>query len=60
VAPGRVVAPNSIDTDMVGGQVLLGCRVPTIVVSPFSVGNPAAPTINSGLYDHTSVLKLIE
>jgi len=34
--------------------------VPTLVVSPFSRGNPATPRINSGLYDHTSVLKLIE
>ena len=60
VPPPRVVAPNNIDTDMIGGQVLLGCRVPTIVVSPFSVGSPATPRIDPGLYDHTSVLKLIE
>ena len=60
VPPPRVVAPNNIDTDMIGGQVLLGCRVPTIVVSPFSVGSPATPRIDPGLYDHPSVLKLIE
>lgn len=59
--PPRVIAPNAIDTDLVNGQALLGCRVPTIVVSPFTQGsNPAVPRINSGLYDHTSVLKLIE
>ncbi len=60
VAPTRVVAPNDVDTDLVNGQALLGCRVPVFVVSPFSKGNPATPRINSLLYDHTSVLKLIE
>ena len=60
VAPPRVVAPNAIDTDLVDNKALLGCRVPTIVVSPFSMGKPATPRIDSNLYDHTSVLKLIE
>jgi phospholipase C len=60
VAPPRVIAPNSIDTDLVNGQALLGCRVPTLIVSPFARGAPAQPRINSQLYDHTSVLKLIE
>jgi phospholipase C len=61
VAPTRVVAPNDVDTDLVNGNALLGCRVPVVVVSPFTRGtNPATPQINSGLYDHTSVLKLIE
>jgi phospholipase C len=60
VRPPRVVAPNSVDTDLVDGKALLGCRVPTVIVSPFARGNPAAPRINSLLYDHTSVLKLIE
>jgi phospholipase C len=60
VVPPRVIAPNNVDTDLVDGKALLGCRVPTIVVSPFTRGNPAKPTINSLLYDHTSVLKLIE
>jgi len=44
----------------VNGKALLGCRVPVIVASPFSVGNPTTPTINSALFDHTSILKLIE
>ena len=35
-------------------------RVPTLIVSPFARGNPAQPRLNSLLYDHTSVLKLIE
>jgi phospholipase C len=60
VAPPRVIAPNNVDTDLVNGQALLGCRVPTIIVSPFARGNPTEPRINSLLYDHTSVLKLIE
>jgi phospholipase C len=60
VVPPRVIAPNNVDTDLVDGQALLGCRVPTLIVSPFARGNPAKPTINSLLYDHTSVLKLIE
>ena len=47
--------------NLVNGKALLGCRVPVIVVSPFTRGhNTATPRINSGLYDHTSVLKLIE
>lgn len=60
VVPPRVIAPNGLDTDLVNGQALLGCRVPTLIVSPFARGNPAKPRINSLLYDHTSVLKLIE
>ena len=60
VAPPRVIAANAVDTDLVDGKALLGCRVPTLIVSPFSRGNPASPRINSLLYDHTSVLKLIE
>lgn len=60
VAPPRVIAPNHVDTDLVDGRALLGHRVPAIVISPFSMGNPATPRIDSNLYDHTSVLKLIE
>ncbi|MGA3048128.1 MAG: alkaline phosphatase family protein [Terracidiphilus sp.] len=60
VPPPRVIAPNAVDTDLVDGKALLGCRVPTLIVSPFTRGNPANPRVNSLLYDHTSVLKLIE
>jgi phospholipase C len=60
VPPPRVIAPNAVDTDLVNGKALLGCRVPTLVVSPFARGNPTSPRISSLLYDHTSVLKLIE
>jgi phospholipase C len=60
IAPPRVIAPNKVDTDLVDGNALLGCRVPTVVISPWTRGVPATPRINSALYDHTSVLKLIE
>jgi phospholipase C len=60
VTPPRVIAPNSVDKDLIDGKALLGCRVPTLVISPFACGNPAKPRINSLRYDHTSVLKLIE
>jgi phospholipase C len=60
VPPPRIIAPNNIDTDLVDGKALLGCRVPTVIVSPFTRGNPAKPRINALTYDHTSVLKLIE
>jgi phospholipase C len=55
-----VIAANAEDTDLVHGKELLACRVPTVIVSPFARGNPASPRVNSLLYDHTSVLKLIE
>ena len=60
VVPPRVIAPNNIDTDLVDGKALLGFRVPVIIVSPFARGNPAKPTVNSLLFDHVSVLKMIE
>jgi phospholipase C len=60
VVPPRVIAPNGVDKDLVNGKALLGCRVPVVVASPFSRGNPKSPRINSLLYDHTAVLKLIE
>ena len=60
VAPPRVIAPNNLDTDLVDGKALLGCRVPSLIVSPFTRGNAAKPRISSLLFDHTSVLKLIE
>ncbi|HLJ09218.1 MAG TPA: alkaline phosphatase family protein, partial [Acidimicrobiia bacterium] len=42
-------------------RVLLGFRVPCIVASPLSRGaDPARPRVDHRLYDHTSILKLIE
>ncbi|HEX4231305.1 MAG TPA: alkaline phosphatase family protein [Bryobacteraceae bacterium] len=60
VAPPRAVAPNNADTDLVNGKALLGFRVPCIIASPWTTGNPANPTVNHSVFDHTSVLKLIE
>lgn len=60
VVPPRAVAANAVDNDVVDGKTLLGCRVPVLVISPFSKGAPDKPRINSLTYDHTSVLKLIE
>jgi phospholipase C len=60
VPPLRVAAPNNVDPDQINGKVLLGLRVPTLIASPFSVGDASNPLVNHGLYDHTSVLKLIE
>jgi phospholipase C len=60
VAPPRAKAANSIDTDMVGGKTLLGFRLPVVIASPWSRGNAQNPLINSMVFDHTSVLKLIE
>ena len=60
VAPQRVTPANQLDTDVVQGKVLLGFRVPTVVVSPFTRGNPDNNRVNSLLFDHTSVLRLIE
>ena len=60
IVPPRVSPGNSLDTDMINGKVLLGFRVPTLVISPFSTGTPDTPRISSVLYDHTSILKFIE
>jgi phospholipase C len=69
VVPRRVTAgvppgtspSHGVDTDLdSAGRVLTGFRVPCIVASPFTKGNPSHPSVAHGLYDHTSVLKLIE
>lgn len=60
VAPPRATAANQVDTDIVNGKTLLGLRVPTVIASPFTKGNPSSPAVNSMVFDHTSVLKLIE
>ena len=60
VAPPRAQAANGVDTDIVNGKTLLGMRLPVVVASPWTAGNPASPTVNSLVFDHTSVLKLIE
>ena len=60
VPPPRALAPNSTDTDLVNGKALLGCRCPCIVASPWTVGEPRNPTVDHTIFDHTSVLKMIE
>jgi phospholipase C len=60
VAPPRATAANNVDPDLVNGKALLGLRVPTAVLSPFSRGNAADPRVSALVFDHTSVLKLIE
>ncbi len=60
VPPPRAIAPNKIDTDLVNGQALLGFRVPSIVASPFTRNTGPLPLVNHTVFDHTSVLKLIE
>ena len=60
VAPPRVTAANSVDTDVVNGQTLLGFRLPVVIASPWTRGDATNPRVNSMLFDHTSVLKLIE
>jgi phospholipase C len=60
VPPPRAQAANNVDPDIVGGKTLLGMRIPVVVASPWSAGDPNDPVINSLVFDHTSVLKLIE
>ena len=63
VAPPRADAPDPkhpVDMDLVDGKALLGFRVPTVIVSPFTRGDPKNPRVNSTVFDHTSVLKMIE
>lgn len=60
VPPPRAVAPNGTDPDVVDGKALLGFRVPAVIASPFSRGDPADPRVSSLVCDHTSVLKFIE
>ncbi len=60
VPPPRALAPNDVDPDLVDGKALLGMRVPSVIVSPWTVGHPKNPVIDSTVYDHTSVLKFIE
>ena len=60
VPPPRATAPNNVDPDLVNGKALLGFRVPTVIASPFSFGNARDPRVSAHVFDHTSVLKLIE
>jgi len=59
VAPPTSVAANAVDPPDASGNVLLGMRVPVVIASPWTRSG-ANPRIRSELYDHTSILKLIE
>jgi len=60
VSPPRAAAANHVDPDVVNDKTLLGFRVPTVVASPFTRGIPTNPRVINTVFDHTSVLKLIE
>jgi phospholipase C len=59
VPPPMSVAANAVDPPDDDGNVLLGMRVPVVVASPWTRSG-SAPRISSHLFDHTSILKLIE
>src|SRR5262249_19701153 len=60
VPPPRAAASNLVDKDLSGGKALLGMRLPVVVISPWTIGTPSSPTVNHAVFDHTSVLKMIE
>jgi phospholipase C len=61
VAPPRAAKPTGDpDTDVEDGKVLLGFRLPVVIASPFTFGNPEQPRVQHSVFDHTSILKLIE
>jgi phospholipase C len=60
VPPPRAAAPNDVDPDLVDRKSLLGFRVPAVIASPWTRGNPLFPRVGGITFDHTSVLKLIE
>ncbi|MBV9506851.1 MAG: alkaline phosphatase family protein [Acidobacteriia bacterium] len=60
VTPPWALAPNNVDPDLMDGKALLGIRVPCIIVSPWTKGQPNDPAVSHTVFDHTSVLKLIE
>jgi phospholipase C len=69
VAPPMVAPGNqTLDTeDVVRNRktgritkVLAGFRVPCILASPFTRGNPERPRISSYAYDHASILRFVE
>src|SRR5262249_24748186 len=60
VPPPPATAAKIVDTDWVNGKALLGFRVPTIIASAFTRGVENNPRISHLVFDHTSILKLIE
>ena len=61
IAPPRVTPGNAVDTDRdSNGKVLLGFRIPPILVSPLTRNTKPSVQVNHTLFDHTSILKFIE
>lgn len=60
VAPPRAAALSTVDLDVVDRKTLLGFRLPVVIAPPFPRGDAMNPRISSPVYDHTSVLKMIE
>jgi len=60
VPPPKAEPGNGVDPPEGDGKVLLGMRVPVVVASPWSRSQNGNPRIASNVYDHTSILKLIE
>lgn len=54
VPPPRALAPNDTDPDVVDGKALLGCRVPWIVASSWTVGTASNPTVDHAVFRETS------
>jgi phospholipase C len=55
IAPAKLAAIEAIDGDSDRRYNRLGFRVPAVIVSPY-----AKPDVVSDVFDHTSVLRLIE
>jgi phospholipase C len=60
VPPPRATAANNVDTDIQNGKTLLGFRIPVVIASPFTRSVTTTPRVVSSVFDHTSILKLIE
>jgi phospholipase C len=60
VMPPRATAANNVDTDLMNGKALLGFRVPVVIASPFTRNRGTSPLVSHTVFDHTSILKLIE
>lgn len=58
VTPPTVDDPRALDP--VGEFGKLGFRVPTQLISPYAAKGGDKHRVDSGLYDHTSILKFIE
>lgn len=56
VAAPAVPDPSVVGTPAVPGPIGLGFRVPMLIISPFTRGG----FVSSDLFDHTSVLRLLE